>query len=106
MTVEKVGAFLGIFILKNYICKVVFSKYTFHELYRQTEGIETFGGGHKGLQRQVTGCLWGQFAKVITISVYQFSIGYGQTFSTRRVEKPKILLTDKNISIQRRRIIT
>ena len=60
MTVKKVGAFLGISIPKNYICKVVFSKYTFRELYRQTEGIETFGSGLKGLQRQVTGCLWAQ----------------------------------------------
>lgn len=33
MTVEKVGAILGNLILKNYLCKVVYSKYTFYEFY-------------------------------------------------------------------------
>lgn len=27
------GTFLGIFILKNYLCKVVFRKHTFYGLY-------------------------------------------------------------------------
>lgn len=34
MTVEKVGAILENLILKNYLCKVVYSKYTFYEFYR------------------------------------------------------------------------
>lgn len=37
MAVEKVGAVLDKFILKNYLCKVVFSKHTFYGFYRQKE---------------------------------------------------------------------
>ena len=34
MTVEKGGAILGNPILKNYLCKVVYSKHTFYGFYR------------------------------------------------------------------------
>lgn len=103
---EKGGTFLGTFILKNYLCKVVFRKHTFYGLYRQEEGIRPLGNGLKGLQWQVTCCLWAQTSLTICQSDYSSTVSLWQGIKkSDYLHRPPLQIFNRYQSISGKKIV-